>query len=329
MTRPNRKPIVYFANSYQMRVVHRLWRDGRFPENHLWGATALEAAGYDVRYSAFGANSSALERLSKLIKFRAGNLAQAVEAVRSRADVLYAGDPRCLKLFGLVRHMPPVVALMHPVAPAPSSRLARRAAARYQEVICLSRHVYDQVLQIPGRTPGNTSVLPWGPDLDFSGYRGREAGNVVVSVGRSGRDYATLQTAAQLADVELVIGPDLTFDQALSELRRAAVIAIPLEHPERMHGITELNDALALAKPVVMTRSPFARDVDIEGIGCGIWVDPGDVDGWRRTLSNLANDAGLRDEMGSAGRQFAEREWNHERFGEGLVDIVARVVPSN
>ncbi len=91
-----------------------------------------------------------------------------------------------------------------------------------------------------------------------------------------------------------------------------------------MNGLSELNDALALSKPVVMTRSPTALDVDIEAIGCGIWVDVGDVDGWQRALSQLMSDAALRDRMGAAGRRFAEQGWNQQSYGARVVEIVDR-----
>jgi len=80
-------------------------------------------------------------------------------------------------------------------------------------------------------------------------------------------------------------------------------------------------DALALAKPVIATRSPYFP-FDIEAIGCGIWVEPGDADGWARAISKLVSDRGARAEMGTAGRRFAERHWNYERFCEGLLELM-------
>ena len=74
----------------------------------------------------------------------------------------------------------------------------------------------------------------------------------------------------------------------------------------------------------VMTRSPFAQDIDIEAIGCGLWVAPGDVAGWRQALTTLMSDPDRRAEMGAAGRRFAERGWNAEAFGAGVVEIMRR-----
>jgi len=144
---------------------------------------ALEEAGYGVAYSKFGRQQSALERLSRRMKGRLGNLAQVVEALHSHANVLYVGDPRSLHLLAQRRYVAPIVAIVHPAAPPPGD-LLYKAVGGYREVICLSHHVYEEVLRIPGRSASNTSVLPWGPDLLFPGYATYEDGGFVVAVGR-------------------------------------------------------------------------------------------------------------------------------------------------
>ena len=320
-----KQPRVYFANNYPMREALRAWRKGIYPGQHLWGAVALEEAGYGVAYSKFGRQQSALERLSRRMKGRLGNLAQVVEALHSHANVLYVGDPRSLHLLAQRRYVAPIVAIVHPAAPSPGD-LLYKAVGGYREVICLSHHVYEEVLRIPGRSASNTSVLPWGPDLLFPGYATYEDGGFVVAVGKTGRDYPVLYQATQREGIPLRVheGPQRPYAELLPDLQHAAVIAIPLQDPFAMNGLTELNDALALSKPVVMTRSPLALDVDIEAIGCGIWVDVGDVDGWGRALSQLMSDASLRDRMGAAGRKFAEQGWNQESYGACVVEIVGR-----
>jgi hypothetical protein len=318
-----KQPRVYFANNYPMREALRAWRQGTYPGQHLWGTMALEAAGYEVVYSNFGHQQSALERFSHWMRGRVGNLAQEAEALRSHANVLYIGDPRSLQLLPQRRYVAPIVAVVHPTAPPPEHLLTYKAVGRYREVICLSHHVYEEVLRIPGRSASNTSVLPWGPDLLFPGYTTYEDGGFVVAVGKSGRDYPVLRRATQKERIPLRVheGPLRPYFDLLPDLQHAALIAIPLQDPFAMNGLTE---PLALSKPVLMTRSPLALDVDIETIGCGIWIDVGDVDGWRRALSQLMSDVALRDRMGAAGRKFAEQGWNQRSFGARVVEIVDR-----
>jgi len=86
-------------------------------------------------------------------------------------------------------------------------------------------------------------------------------------------------------------------------------------------GLTEAIDALALAKPIVVTRSRYFP-FDVEAVGCGIWIEPHDVDGWARAFGRLLADPGMRAAMGAAGRRFAEHEWNYDTFCRGLSELI-------
>ena len=119
-----------------------------------------------------------------------------------------------------------------------------------------------------------------------------------------------------------------SYDRVLADLQRAAIVAVPLFDDGVLAGLTEINDALALGKPMVVTRCRML-DLDVEAIGCGIVVEPGDVAGWTAALRRLWDDAELRASMGATGRRFAETEWNADRFGSGLVDLVRRLVGSD
>ena len=319
------QPRVYFANNYPVRVALEAWRQGTYPGQHLWGTMALEAAGYEVVYSNFGGQQSALERVSRWMRGRVGNLAQEAEALRSHADVLYVADPRSLHLLPQRRFVAPIVAIVHPTVPS-EHVLTYRAVGRYREVLCHSRHVYEEVLRIPGRSASNTSLLP-GVRTCFS--LATRHTKMEASLSPSERQAGTtLYCVRQLKEKRIPLrvheGSQRPYVQLLPDLQNASVIAIPLHDPLAMNGLTELNDALALRKPVVMTRSPTALDVDIEAIGCGILVDVGDVDGWRRALSQLMSDAALRERMGAAGRQFAEQGWNQQSYGARVVEVVDR-----
>jgi glycosyltransferase involved in cell wall biosynthesis len=109
--------------------------------------------------------------------------------------------------------------------------------------------------------------------------------------------------------------------RVLDDIAAASVVAVPVRDPGRLTGLTEVADALALGKPVVASRSPYFP-FDIEAVGCGVWVDPDDVYGWARAISKLISDRDARTQMGTAGRRFAERHWNYERFCAGLSTVI-------
>ena len=334
---------VSFANNYSMAKAFRDVAAGVYPAQHLYGADALANAGWDVRVAPFSERS---DRLARLLRYRLGDPLQQTFAMRTRA-VAYSGDPNSLAalayLRGLHLHFRPMVAVVHTV-PRRTVRTTRLLRG-YDRVICLSTYVRDALRETFGI---EARFAPWGPDLEFKGYVARE-GVRIVSSGKTNRDQATLLAALGERpatvyarsprdltpghSIELVTdethedavepgGPKFSYGHVLRDLVAASVIAIPLKDPDKISGLSELNDALALSKPVVVTRTPHLRDVDVEAIGCGFWVEAGDVDGWRAALERL-DDPETRRRMGAAGRAFAEQQWNAAIFGQAVVAALA------
>ncbi|MEA2125708.1 MAG: hypothetical protein QOI80_2490 [Solirubrobacteraceae bacterium] len=322
---------VLFTHRYSMEMIRRLCVAGEFPRQHLWGADALERAGFAVEYGFFGNNRDALRRLSGRLGDRFGDLEQQAAMAR-RADrdtVIYAGEASLLRGLLALRWRVPTVAVMH---------RAGRWATRLDVAVCLSANVRDELVHRHGRDPARTPLAPWGPDLGYAGYTstGEE---LVVSAGKTDRDTATLLRALEQTDlrarvyaelparsgaveiVETKPGPPLSYPGVLDDLRRASIVAIPLHPGDRLVGLTEINDALALGKPIVVTRTD-AIDFDPDRVGCGVSVAPHDVAGWRDALTRLAGDPGLRAEMGRRGREFAEAGYNAEAFGAVIVEAV-------
>lgn len=339
---------VVFANNYSMTKAFRDVERGVYPRQHLYGADALARAGWDVRVAPYR-DTGALAALSRRLRYAAGDLAQEAYVARARATA-YAAEPNTLALTAYARAVGarrrPLVGVLHSV-PRRSARTALLLRG-YDRLLCLSSYVRDEVRATFGV---EATWAPWGPALDFPGYV-PVPGAAVVSSGKTNRDQATLLAALDgipgvvyarsprgltpPPTVELVTdethedtvepgGPKFSYGHVLRHLAAAGVVAIPLRDPYRISGLSELDDALALGKPVVVTRTPHLRDVDVEAIGCGYWVEPGDVAGWRAALTRLAADPALRERMGRAGRAFAEERWNADVFGAAVVEALASV----
>jgi glycosyltransferase involved in cell wall biosynthesis len=182
-------------------------------------------------------------------------------------------------------------------------------------------------------------------------YRASGEANGVVSAGKSNRDLETLAVALRQTGASGVVydldgalsappsqsvrlvrhgdtegaDPDSAGgylpNRVIADVAAASIVAIPVRDPDRLTGLTEALDALALAKPIVATRSAYFP-FDIEAVGCGVWVAPGDAEGWTRALGELSSDAAARREMGAAGRRFAEQEWNYEGFCARLAELI-------
>ena len=344
-------------NNYSLEQMWERARSGAMPSQHVWGVDALAARGHALEFAPFHepGDGNRLERLSLRSRGLLGHLDQEAYAARRlrRLDALYCADQMGLSGLAMIRTVLPrarfVSVVHHPVGHA-----ARRAAlARHDVLVCLSPAIQAELERAlsPMRSRPEIVHLPWGPDLASPLYRPAGDTNGVVSVGKSNRDLPTLAQALARTgctgvvydleqrltqppnDAVRVVHPGQSVGgdpnspggylpaRTIAETAAASIVAIPVLDPGRLTGLTEAVDALAMAKPIVATRSPYFP-FDIEAIGCGIWVDPGDVDGWTRALDRLTGDAPARIQMGVAGRRFAEREWNYEAFCRGLSELI-------
>jgi len=340
---------ILFCNNYSMSDVRAAWSQGAFPAHHLWGADGLEARGWPVTFVPCEPTTR-LGRAARRAGYLYGDPDQEARiwrlAHKYPGSVCYSANSRTTRMLQATRAAhawrTPICCVFH--HRVPTGRSMRFLLNGVDAVICLNRRAERTLTVDLGIPRERVTFAPWGPDLRFAGYhRPRSDDGFILSAGKTKRDLDTLLAAlpgvaapARVysmeardgvpSNVELVL-PDIQpdgrrlqfeFESVLRDLRSASIVAIPLAETNKLAGLTELNDALALGKPVVMTRSDYL-EVDIEAIGCGRWVDPGDSDGWRGALAELSADPGLRDEMGATGRAFAEKQWNYELFTETVV----------
>ncbi|MBA3374448.1 MAG: glycosyltransferase family 4 protein [Actinobacteria bacterium] len=197
--------------------------------------------------------------------------------------------------------------------------------------------------------------VPFGVDAD-SFRPTREPPTVdVVSVGADPhRDFALLLRVAErmpavsfrivtstehgrrLATVpeNVVIETDLPFDAMRQRLSEARVVALPVRENSYSGATTVLLQALALGKPVVVTRTQaIATGYGlVDGENCRL-VAPGDDAGLERALAAVLRDDFHARALGSSARTTVEREltWGRyvDRIEELLRDAVSAPRPSS
>jgi glycosyltransferase involved in cell wall biosynthesis len=341
-------------NNYPLEKMWELSRIGSIPRQHVWGVDALAAEGHVVDIAPFHEPSerNLLDRLSSRSRGLLGHLDQESYAIRRirTADVLFCADQVGLAGVALARAGLPPTRIISVVHHPLRNVLRRAAAARHDVLVCLSPGLCAELMRDLPRRGARMVHLPWGPDLQSPLYRPGGEENGVVSAGKSNRDLLTITTALERAKTTGVVydlerqlraapsasirlvhpGADGVDPESpggylarhvIGDIAAASIVAIPMRDPLRLTGLTEAIDALALAKPILATRSPYFP-FDIEEVGCGRWIDPGDVDGWSHALAELMSDADARAGMGAAGRRFAERGWNYETFCDGLSELI-------
>jgi glycosyltransferase involved in cell wall biosynthesis len=84
-------------------------------------------------------------------------------------------------------------------------------------------------------------------------------------------------------------------------------------------GFTELIEVMAMARPVIITRTrALADEIDVESAGWGLFVPMEDPGALSEAIDFLGDNPSQAEEMGRRGRRLAERHYNMERYARDL-----------
>ena len=184
--------------------------------------------------------------------------------------------------------------------------------------------------------------VPFGVDVDAFRPVDAVPDLDVVSVGADPhRDFGLLLTVARsLPDVRFLlvasaeharalgerppnvsVETDLPFDEMRDRLERARVVALPVRDNSYSGATTVLLQAMALAKPVVVTRTAAAAAgyglVDGENVRL---VSPGDAGAFTTALADLLMHEDRLRALGNRAREVATSDLGWDRY----VDAVER-----
>jgi glycosyltransferase involved in cell wall biosynthesis len=324
---------------------------------HLWGATTLDRYGIKVDILPYE-GVKLLKVINKVNIF--GDLDQQFRVLRaaSQYDAIYSAHHLTTPLLALFRKLKilktPVVAIAYQsFAPSLISRLFTALCVDGNDrIICLDSQLKDDLIQQFKVPEAKLSVAQWGVDLPFYEAlplpQSTSEPPLILSTGKTYRDYKTLLKAIEPLHCQLKIScfdiegvkaglslpPNAHFYEGvmpwrtvLQEYRKAYAVAIPLgdypKKPNNAVGLTVLLEAIAMGRPVVMTRNNLSRYVmDIEAAGIGLWVETGDVQGWEKALSYLINHPAEAMQMGQRARQLAEQSLNLEVFSSQVATVL-------
>jgi len=352
-------PKVLVVNNYPLAGVWQEVKNGQTPDQYLFGINYFHERNHKVELIDFQAdpfldNIEAVYRRLRL-PIPIGNLEQQAHVLSAKdADLIYSPCQTQTHLLAYMRALgllkTPLVCLAH--QPLNTGRLAylREPITKLMVSGCDSLPSISRLLSAGiDKRYGKSIGLTWGPDKDF--YHLHEGkGNGIVSAGRTGRDFNILGKAASKANVQthivclqsskqpsfsefsncvkVTIRPDskfMPYSELMQLYGQARALAIPLYSNNHTNGISSLIDALAMGKPVVMTRNPY-MDIDIESLGIGRWVELGDEDGWVEALTFFDKNPDAAAEMGKRGRDLVDSGINSQTFANQVMDIFDKVL---
>lgn len=173
---------------------------------------------------------------------------------------------------------------------------------------------------------------------------------LIVSAGLYLRDYDTLVEAVRGLDVSLKVAAfspwmpahgdgaggsalpqNVEFTrcdyQQMRELYASALfVAVPLHDTIIQAGSLVTYEAMAMGKAVVATRSEGQVGLGVVEEGkTGLFVDPGDVQGWRAAIQFMLEKPEEVARMGQRARETVENGLNLDTYIQDVVDIVHSV----
>ena len=286
-------------------------------------------------------------------------LVQVLEAYRTRGgyDVVLcwsvADVTLCLALLlKLTRQRVPVVALLTRVSEAKKARLLKRVHSHVSRIVlppAVQRQFAVDVLHIPR---DKLVALPWTVDTRFWQAPPEVERTTICAAGGEMRDYATLIQAMDGLDIPCHIAGSL--DQARrdwwndrpdgqqhelppnvtigpmppAELRdlyaRSRFVVVPLRPTDSDNGITSMNEAWSMSRPVICSAVAGQRDAFVAGTH-GEWVPVADVTALREAIVDLWDDPQRAARMGREGRRLVEETYDHHVFSDGISAVLSEV----
>jgi glycosyltransferase involved in cell wall biosynthesis len=198
---------------------------------------------------------------------------------------------------------------------------------------------------------GSQQVLRLKCHVDTRFYRpmnvARGGSILVGSAGSDKRDYAMLiRAAAELRELSFKIVPtgllpllnkkpvpDMPVPDNVQFLKfekgglrdfyaPCDIVGIPVRENDTTNGLTTLLEAMAMAKPVIVTRTRGGLAEYVVDGETGLSVEPGDVEGWKVAIRRLAIDPGLRERLGRNARRWVEENATLEIWANGIADAL-------
>jgi glycosyltransferase involved in cell wall biosynthesis len=225
----------------------------------------------------------------------------------------------------------------------PAVRVPLRAfGSSLQAIVTWSSVQREYAIEQLGLVPEKIYLIKHYSDQVFWSPREREI-DMICSAGSEMRDYATLFEALRGTGVRChvasdhvraerfrfgkripidtyrgLVGDNVTVGRTTwPELRelyaRSRFVVVPLLPSDTDNGVTVILEAMAMGKPVIVSRTRGQVDVVEDGV-TGIYVPVGDAGALRAAIMDLWNDPARAAEMGRAARSYVEKHHTLEAF---------------
>lgn len=211
-----------------------------------------------------------------------------------------------------------------------------------QHVICVSKPQAEFALSKLKFEHSRVSFVFDKVDQNFFKPRSTSEEDFILSVGQEQRDYQTLISAVAGTGIRVVVVASSPWSRfpvditektnirliknlSYSELRnlydKARIVVIPLFENNYGAGLNASLEAMAMAKPLIITKTEGVSDYLAHG-ETGFYVSSGNVAELKDGLCTLWENPGTRKRIGSNARQAVQQYMNIDLYVENLVGII-------
>jgi glycosyltransferase involved in cell wall biosynthesis len=231
----------------------------------------------------------------------------------------------------------------------PMQRLYASALRRAHTIVAYAESEAQWLRAWLGPDAPRVAFVPFGVDINAFSPRNESAEVDVVSVGADPhRDFdlltdvasrqpnvtfrivAATDRARALAPLpaNVAVETDVPLERVRELLGGARVVALPVRRNSYSGATTVLLQAMAMAKPVIVSRTDaIASGYGLQdGVNCRL-VEPGDAELFERTLLETLNGANAAS-LGTRARDLVEREFTWERYTDALWEILSAAAAS-
>ncbi len=272
-------------------------------------------------------------------------------AQRDKYDIIYSngenvGIPLAMLLKRHGKRRPGHVLIGHKVSTGKKRLLLKGLQAQMDAIFVYAATQYEFARQNLNIPESKLHLIPFHADQCF--YRPLPPApdappRMVCSAGLEWRDYPTLLEAVAGMDVEVrlaaaspwskhrnetenrTLPPNVSARRyEYNELRRlyadSQFVVVPLYENDFQAGITTILEGMAMGKAIVTTSTTGQKDAIRHGEN-GLYVMPGDVEGWRKAITRLLNDPEEARRMGEQARRDIETSMSLEHWVARIADV--------
>lgn len=235
--------------------------------------------------------------------------------------------------------------------------IERKIVFKYLDKLSFASQTLLDIAMEAGCVPiRHQNVANWGATLDFFNkkmYKKQPTESFFCAAGGMNRDYNTLiqvfekMTFAEChiwgkyrdwtkdkvipSNVHFIYNDEKnTYVETYQKLRddyyNCKAILLPIDYLNDVpNGATVLVEALAMGKPIIITKSE-TNYIDVEKEGCGLTVQPHDVNDWVRVLTYLMEHPEECKRMGEKSYLLAQSKYNDDVFTNTIYSQIRELV---